>query len=714
PPAGSGTADPLPTPPPGAPPTYGTPGGPAAPAAPTAGARDDIVRAVHAARSRKGIESYLRHLATVTGEGEEVLAVALGRHERIDTLAAVTDRRLILLSHRWGAPSVVPIPREAIAQVRQQAGLLHAALTVLPAGPPGTPPLEVTHLDRNDARTIADALLRTAPVAPPPTGPFTPVGATGSGPSHASPFPPSGVGHPPVSPGPVPVPVPAYGPPPGAAAPGPVTPVTPATPPTGGPLGGKPDDERRPADRRYVVLDCETTGLNAAQGDRIVSLALVTVDGGRVVDRWSSLCNPERDTGAVHIHGIDNATARRAPLFPALVPEILRRLDGETVAAHNVGFDLFFLASELERAGVPWRPGRVLDTLDLAQRFMPRLRNHRLATCAKALGIPHHAHRADSDAEVTTALLLHLLDRAEEEGHADPASLTVPGIRVLRRARRRSLRCDAEAPALSRRHRDAHRTVEAWPESTAVWRQALGTLQREDCPEAGRLLARFGVRKAGSPDPADGPVADEALRTAIDLHLAGGVPDRDDLRYAMEGLARADAERRTPERLLALFPEPAATIARLPGCGDCAPCEAGGRCVTGSPAAALVSHFTEAGQRADMEELARYLPLIHEAGERTVLGRAARHVGQAREKAGREDEAAELWRWAVDRGARDGVLLNRLSMHHERRRKDDAAALAICELALDGPLDGGGSSAREAIEKRAERCRKRLARAASS
>ncbi|MBB0247363.1 hypothetical protein FNQ90_25380, partial [Streptomyces alkaliphilus] len=153
------------------------------------------------ARTRKGVEPYLRHLAAVTGEAEEVVAVALGRHERIETLAVVTDRRLILLSHRWGAPSELPIPREAIAEVRQQAGLLHTALLVRTAGPAGAPTLEVTHLDRNDARTVADALLRSGPAQQPPhvppvAGADTGTGAPGFVTPPTGPFPPTGPGHP--------------------------------------------------------------------------------------------------------------------------------------------------------------------------------------------------------------------------------------------------------------------------------------------------------------------------------------------------------------------------------------------------------------------------------------------------------------------------------------------------------------------------------------
>ncbi|RBM19669.1 exonuclease domain-containing protein [Streptomyces sp. PT12] len=472
-----------------------------------------------------------------------------------------------------------------------------------------------------------------------------------------------------------------------------------------------------PLGDRFVVLDCETTGFSPERGDRMVSLALVTVERGRITDRWTSLVDPGRDTGPVEIHGITNAQAAAAPRFADLVPEIVARLDGAVLVAHNAGFDLAFLAMELERAGTGGLPDTALDTLALARRFLPELENHRLTTCVAALGIPHRAHRADSDAEVTAALLTELLRRAAEAGHADLAGLSAPSAVLLREGRRRRMRCDAETGGIGDEHRAAHLTIARWEGGVDGWRRALAALEADGCPEAGRLWGWLGgmlCEETSVFGPARPELAHDALRTGLRLQLAA--PDeayREDIGQIVAQLAALDRGARAPAHLLALFPAPAAAIAALPGCGSCWSCEAIGLCDTGSAGAALVSHYGPATAHPD--ELAARLPLLATAGDLAALGRGARYAGQAWERLGRTGDAARLWQWALDHGVRDPALFNRLSRHHERGLGDHATALALCEqaLAVRREHSTAASPSWEALARRAERCRRRLTEAAA-
>ncbi|GAA3874482.1 3'-5' exonuclease [Streptomyces sedi] len=460
---------------------------------------------------------------------------------------------------------------------------------------------------------------------------------------------------------------------------------------------------------RYVVLDCETTGFDPERGDRMVSLALVTVVDGRIADRWTSLLDPGRDTGPVHIHGITKAESTTAPRFADVLPEIDRRLQGAVLVAHNVGFDLRFLAMELELAHAGPPPTTSLDTLTLARRYLPELANHRLATCVASLGVPHRAHRADSDAEVTAVLLLRLLDRAAEDGHTGLEGLVEPSEEVLRRERRRRARCDAETPGLSAAHRDAHEVIAAWRGGVGAWHAALRTLQAEGCPEAGRLWGWFGGTLT-TPTPAFGRPrpegAREALRTALDLLLDDPGTRRDDVAQPVAWLAALDQGAESPDHLLGLFPGTAAAIAALPDCGRCWSCATLGLCATGSAGAALVSHYGSDPAWAD--ELASLLPVLRTAGDLAALGRAARYAGQGLERRGRVEEAMRLWQWAVDEGARDPVVFNRLTLCHERLG-DDRAALALCERGLTHRRDEGARAVWDTLARRAERCRARIA-----
>ena len=51
-------------------------------------------------------------------------------------------------------------------------------------------------------------------------------------------------------------------------------------------------------------------------GHRILELALVrTNEGGVITDEWSTCFDPEGAVGVMHIHGINDAEIRGAPLF---------------------------------------------------------------------------------------------------------------------------------------------------------------------------------------------------------------------------------------------------------------------------------------------------------------------------------------------------------------------------------------------------------------
>ena len=109
-----------------------------------------------------------------------------------------------------------------------------------------------------------------------------------------------------------------------------------------------------PPPERQVVLDVETTGLDAARGNRVIEVGCVEIVGrritGRVLQRY---VDPERDIeeGALRVHGIDRARLRGEPKFAAILDELLAFVRDADVLIHNAPFDLGFLDAELERAG---------------------------------------------------------------------------------------------------------------------------------------------------------------------------------------------------------------------------------------------------------------------------------------------------------------------------------------------------------------------------
>src|SRR5688500_1267974 len=139
-------------------------------------------------------------------------------------------------------------------------------------------------------------------------------------------------------------------------------------------------------DAPYAVIDVETTGFSPATGDRIVEIAIARVDArGRIEDEYSTVLNPGRDVGPVFVHGISNSEVQDAPRFEDVAGELLDRLDGAVVVAHNAVFEERFLAAEFGRLGLQLPLNPALCSLWLARRTM-RTPNHKLTTLARAAG----------------------------------------------------------------------------------------------------------------------------------------------------------------------------------------------------------------------------------------------------------------------------------------------------------------------------------------
>ncbi|GIF12678.1 exonuclease domain-containing protein [Actinoplanes teichomyceticus] len=162
----------------------------------------------------------------------------------------------------------------------------------------------------------------------------------------------------------------------------------------------------------YAVVDVETTGTKTSWHDRIVEIAVVRVDEyGHVRDEWCTVVNPDRDLGPQEIHGITAAEARRAPSFAELAGQIVERLAGHAIVAHNLHFDAGFLTAEFGKLGyqVPIAAGRGLCTMQLAAHFLPTAARS-LQACRTAAGLPaHRAHSALHDARAAAELLMHYL-----------------------------------------------------------------------------------------------------------------------------------------------------------------------------------------------------------------------------------------------------------------------------------------------------------------
>ena len=170
-------------------------------------------------------------------------------------------------------------------------------------------------------------------------------------------------------------------------------------------------------DLDFVVVDVEATGAKTPP-NRLIELGAYRIRGGRIVDQFLSLVNPEIPIPrfVASLTGISNEMVKRAPVFAELAPQWLDFVSDSVLVAHNAPFDTSFLNHEISRVYPGHRMVNPhLCTVRLSRRALPDLSNHRLDTIAEHFSIPIASrHRAGSDALATAEIFLLLLTELED------------------------------------------------------------------------------------------------------------------------------------------------------------------------------------------------------------------------------------------------------------------------------------------------------------
>lgn len=141
---------------------------------------------------------------------------------------------------------------------------------------------------------------------------------------------------------------------------------------------------------RQIILDTETTGLDAAGGHRIIEIGCIELLNRRQSgNNFHVYLNPERevDAAAAEVHGLTNEMLADKPRFAEVVADLLRYLGSAELIIHNASFDVGFLNAELRRldsndAGVESRCN-VIDSLPLARQLHPGQKNSLDALCKR-------------------------------------------------------------------------------------------------------------------------------------------------------------------------------------------------------------------------------------------------------------------------------------------------------------------------------------------
>jgi DNA polymerase-3 subunit epsilon len=231
--------------------------------------------------------------------------------------------------------------------------------------------------------------------------------------------------------------------------------------------------------QRQIVLDTETTGLNARLGDRVIEIGCVEILNRRVTEKsFHSYVNPERDIeeGAAKVHGLTREFLADKPRFAEVAAGFLDYVRGAELVIHNADFDLEFLEAELalaKRGPLAREVAGVVDTLAVARELHPGKRNSLDALCERyAINNSHRTlHGALLDARLLAEVYL-AMTRGQESlvmeldapaaAAAAVAARVDPALLVV-------LRASAEELAAHEKVLDG---IDKAAEGGAVWRRA--------------------------------------------------------------------------------------------------------------------------------------------------------------------------------------------------------------------------------------------------
>jgi len=167
----------------------------------------------------------------------------------------------------------------------------------------------------------------------------------------------------------------------------------------------------------YVILDCETTGLEAANSE-IIEIAALKAEKGEIQSVFNKLIKPKNPLPPeiIRITNITPDFLQEAPPLSEVVGPFLQFIGNTTLVMHNADFDLSFINRHIFLPRKKELGNPTICTLKVARFLLPGLKNHKLATLAQHFGIPaRNNHRALGDAETTLQLWYKLIPLLREK-----------------------------------------------------------------------------------------------------------------------------------------------------------------------------------------------------------------------------------------------------------------------------------------------------------
>lgn len=155
----------------------------------------------------------------------------------------------------------------------------------------------------------------------------------------------------------------------------------------------------------YVVIDCETSGLDACTCE-ILELGAIRFAGGMEVGRFHTFIRPEGRISpkASAINGIHWKDVYSAPSIGAVKDQFLSFIQDSVLVGHNIGFDVKFIQTRFEVS----LKNQCFDTMDASKCAFPYFPDYRLDTFRREFGLGGEAHSSIGDCVATHQLLTRI------------------------------------------------------------------------------------------------------------------------------------------------------------------------------------------------------------------------------------------------------------------------------------------------------------------
>lgn len=231
---------------------------------------------------------------------------------------------------------------------------------------------------------------------------------------------------------------------------------------------------------RQVVLDTETTGLEVAQGHRILEIGCVEIIGRKITRRhFHHYVNPEReiDDGALEVHGITQRFLKDKPVFADIWESFFDFVKGSELIIHNAAFDVAFIDNEMQMLspdlGSIADYCSVVDSLELARNKHPGQKNNLDALCRRYSvdNTQRDLHGALLDAEILADVYLLLTGGQVALSLGDEVENLVAGELKKINKKRAPLKVIRATPDELMRHERKLEQLEAASKTGCLWKQ---------------------------------------------------------------------------------------------------------------------------------------------------------------------------------------------------------------------------------------------------